>query len=98
MVALIDSSTWRTRTAVVGCGTVIGGLALLSFTDSRFGWALVVGGSVLALWAWLHKTRGEFPLRLSTLCVTGDHEACIGAVEIGMRCGCPCHYKTQVSR
>jgi hypothetical protein len=59
MVALIDTPVWRLLTALVGGGVAIVGLVFLQFGISRLGWAPVTAGSVLALWAWLHKTRGR---------------------------------------
>jgi hypothetical protein len=61
MVALIDTPAWRLRTALVGAGVAPGGGALVQLEASVIGWTLVVVGGVLALWAWLHPTRSEFP-------------------------------------
>ena len=90
LVPLIDLPAGRRRTALVGCGVVVGGLVFWKFGAGRLAWAMVAVGWAIVLWAGLHKTRG-LPVTLSSFCEAGNHEACAGLYAPGVPCLCPCH-------
>jgi len=89
------TADWRLGNSLLGCGIAIGGLALLQFSGSRFGWGLTLSGIIFAVRAWFREPPGvERPFPQSNSCRTGDHDACLGVVEeteTGIPCECPCH-------
>ena len=96
------TADWRLGNSLLGCGIAIGGLALMRFSGSRFGWGLALSGIILAFRAWFREPPGEeLPFPQSNSCRAADHEACIGVVEeteTGIPCECRCHEGELVDR
>jgi len=101
MVAYIDTTQGRIQFAFRGGVVVIVGVLLLAVGVPRVVSAvLVVVGTAIILWAWLHTTRSGFPpgfliaQGFSISCTSAKHRACSGANDVGEACSCTCHKRS----